>query len=360
VGKEATFNERQQTKQRSFSRQEILDGILLGSRLASGRVPLQAINLDFVDFGSPLLKNDNFFINLLRERFDARITDDPDFLVYSHASNVNRLYTCKKIYWTSEAYAPNWLTCDYALTCHIMNDPRHLRLPLYAVWVNEEELIKEPDEADRVLPQKKKFCAFFSSYIDRKTEHRARFFHLLSRYKRVDAGGKAFRNIAQDVPYDAQAKRDFLKPYKFYMAFENQSLPGYTTEKIAEAMLARCVPIFWGNPRVIEEFNPRSFINANDFPTLQDLADYVAQVDQSDELYSRYLREPYFLDNKPNLYFDKTRILDFFGKIFADTSAPRVAHTRWLGRWIVTKRNRLHKMRINEGSKPGPVAMRST
>jgi alpha(1,3/1,4) fucosyltransferase len=322
--------------------------------------PLSApfITIDFTDFGHAQAKTDYFFYQLLRERFPVRVTDNPDFLFYSHNSNVHRLYTCKKIFWTSEVDAPDWRECDYALTHRMLDDPRHLRLPLYADWVKAESLVRQADEAEQWLPRKTKFCCFFSTYVDRKTEHRARFFHLLSRYKRVDAGGKALNNLGFEVPFDPEAKLEFIKPYRFYIAFENQSVPGYTTEKIAEAMLARCVPIYWGNPRVVEDFNPASFINANDFPSLEALAERVAEVDRNDALYTQYLRQPFFHNNRPNEYFSRERILGFFGRIFQDPSPPVAAPRKRLrGRWVWVKRNPTHRMRIWSPVSEGPSPM---
>jgi alpha(1,3/1,4) fucosyltransferase len=316
------------------------------------------ITIDFTDFGHTQAKTDYYFYKLLQERFPVRVTDDPDFLIYSHNSNVHRLYTCKKIFWTSEVYAPDWRECDYALTHHILDDPRHLRLPLYAQWVQGEDLVRQAGEAEHWFPRKTKFCCFFSTYLNRKTEHRGRFFHLLARYKRVDAGGKALNNLGFEVPFDPQAKLEFLSPYKFYMAFENESVPGYTTEKIAEAMLARCVPIYWGNPRVVEDFNPKSFINANDFASLEALAERVAEVDRNDALYTQYLREPFFHKNRPNEYFSRERLLDFFGRIFQDPAPPLAARRkRLLRRWILVKRNAPHRMRIWHGGNTGTAPM---
>ena len=323
------------------------------------------VHIDLTDFGNTMPK-ENTLVRWLRERYTVVLADDPDFLIYSHNTNVHRLYTCKKIFWTSEAGRPNWRECDYALTHHYMDDSRHLRLPLYAIWVRGEELVRRADEAATLLPAKTRFCCFVSSYLNAKTEHRGRFFHLLSRHRQVDAAGKALNNLGHQVPFQGRAKIDFLRPYKFYMAFENESLPGYTTEKIAEAMLARCVPIYWGNPRVVEEFNPRSFINANDFPSLEALAQHVAEVDRNDALYREYFCQPYFHENRPNEYFDKGRFLDFFGRIFADPTPPLAARQRrWWGRWVLTKRNPPHRPRTlgpvpvaTAGSepKPGPAA----
>jgi len=129
------------------------------------------------------------------------------------------------------------------------------------------------------------------------------------------------------------------------MAFENTSIPGYTTEKIIEAMRARCVPIYWGNPRVAEEFNPRSFINANDFPSNEALIEHIRRVDQDENLYRQYFEEPYFSGNVPNQYFSKDRILDFFGRVFSDPTPPLAARRRrWLKRWMVLKRKPPHVM----------------
>jgi hypothetical protein len=207
------------------------------------------------------------------------------------------------------------------------------------------------------LAEKTKFCCFFSSYINRQTRHRGEFFQLLSRYKQVDAGGRAFNNIGYEVPRDPQTKLEFMRPYRFYIAFENESVAGYTTEKIAEAMRARCVPIYWGNPRVVEEFNPASFINANDFPSLEALAKRVEEVDRNQDLYLEYLRQPFLYENRPNEYFDHGRLLEFFGRIFADPAPPLAARRRrWFGRWLLLKRNPPHRMSLHHGLVTGPIA----
>jgi hypothetical protein len=303
------------------------------------------INLDFTDFGQTLLKNDNVFINLLRRRHPVEVTDEPDYLIYSDGSNIHRLYTCKKIYWTPEPYRPDFRQCDYAITTHFIDDPRHLRLPLYALWIDPQDLIRQPGEYERWRPLKKEFCCFFTSKVNRETRHRWRFFDELSRYRQVHSAGRARNNIGRSIPLDPHAKHEFLTGYKFYMAFENTSIPGYTTEKIIEAMRARCIPIYWGNPRIAEEFNPRSFINAADFPTEAALIEHVRRVDSDDNLYRQYLEEPYFADNRPNPYFNWDRISDFFDRILADTTPPIAGRRRLFKRWTLLKTKPPHVMR---------------
>ena len=123
------------------------------------------------------------------------------------------------------------------------------------------------------------------------------FFTLLSEYKRVDAAGVFLRNTdvlaemerEMGVPKSQEAKRTFMKDYKFTIAFENQSYPGYTTEKILDAFMSRTVPIYWGNPRVTEDFVPGAFVNANDFASLEELAEEVKRLDQDDDAYMEML-----------------------------------------------------------------------
>ncbi len=300
------------------------------------------IRLDFCDFGANFYKELNFFYALLRERFEIHLCSQPDFLIYSHNGDEHRMHDCAKIFYSVEAIRPNFRECDYALTCFNIDDPRHLRFPHY-IWDGRgEDLIKQPDEAVRMLPLKKKFCGFVVSSPG--PQERIKFFEKLSRYKRVDSGGRVLNNIGGPIPGGYPGKLEFLKAYKFNLAYENASVEGYTTEKLFEAMKARCVPIYWGNPRINEEFNPRSFLNRADFASDEALIERIKQIDEDDNLLADYLSQPYYHDNKPNQYFDHGRILDFFERIIDSREKPVSQRKRGLsiGRWMLVKRNRRH------------------
>ena len=136
-------------------------------------------------------------------------------------------------------------------------------------------------------------------------------------------------------------KIQFLKQYKFNIAFENASLPGYTTEKLVEAMAARCLPIYWGNPLIQREFNSKSFLNYFDFQDEDALIERIIELDESDALYRQCMAEPYFHQNRPNEFFDVDRVLDHFEMIFSSSSRP-VARRRRLfsfGRWTLARRD---------------------
>ena len=117
-------------------------------------------------------------------------------------------------------------------------------------------------------------------------------------------------------------------------------------------MVARCLPIYWGDPDINEHFNPRSFLNRADFPSDEALIERIIVLDQDDAKYLEYLRQPYFYDDKPNRYFDRQRILDFFENIFTTKITPvaqrgrkTFSFGRLFGRWKLVKRHHWHPLK---------------
>jgi alpha(1,3/1,4) fucosyltransferase len=319
---------------------------------------MKKIRIDYCDFWPGFPKVKNYFTDILRTRYDVEITDKPDFLIFSNYGYEHRLYTCPRIFYTGEPGLPPWRECDYALTFHYLDDPRHTRLPLYVLWADREGLSHIPplhrgvvpgsETAEQVLARKTKFCAFVVGNIHRNTQKRIDFFRRLSRYKHVDSGGRALNNIGSPIPGGATGKVDFLRPYKFNICFENKSVTGYTTEKIYEAMLARCIPIYWGSPRVHEEFNPKSFLNYFDFPNEEALVERIIEIDSKPELHLEYLRQPVFHNNQPNEFFSAERVLNFFDKIFTTRIRPVGTRRKFFQfrRWIVVKKHHVRTPEI--------------
>jgi hypothetical protein len=229
-----------------------------------------------------------------------------------------------------------------------LDDPRHVRLPWYAVlYDSPEKLIKGDDfpSPEQILAEKTKFCSYIvSGHSKRRNRNRLEIFQKLSKYKRVESGGRFMNNIGGPIPNGFPGKIDFMRNCKFHLAFENASLPGYTTEKLPQAMMARTLPVYWGNRLVAKDFNPQSFVDASDSPDLDALVERIIELDRDDARYMRFFTEPYFPENKPTLWYDRRRLLDQFERIF-DTVGPSVTERRRrrkrlfsFGRWIMVKR----------------------
>ena len=248
-------------------------------RIAPGetRVKKPIIRVDFSDFWGDFIKTDNYFWNLLSTRYELVLSPDPDFLFYSSYSRNFTRYDCFRIFYTAENVRPDFRECDFAFSFDYLETPRNYRLPLYALYADNELLTRKRVDPDELMREKRKFCAFVVSNPVGKT--RNEFFRKLSRYKRVDSAGRYLNNIGGSLPAAKEAKWEFLRPYKFTIAFENSSYPGYTTEKIFEPMLVNSLPIYWGNPLVDRDFNPASFLNYHEFPNEEALIERILELD---------------------------------------------------------------------------------
>ena len=155
------------------------------------------------------------------------------------------------------------------------------------------------------VPKRNKFCSFICGG-EYKTTWRKEIVKKLSQYKRVDCGGRFLNNIGYTVPVgtSCSGKIEHNLNYKFAIAFENEDHPGYVTEKICDVYKSNCIPIYAGNRAVVDDFNPNTFINANDFKNLDEMIEYIIKVDNDDELYASYFKEPMFSNKWLDIFND--------------------------------------------------------
>ncbi|WP_428306846.1 glycosyltransferase family 10 domain-containing protein [Lacipirellula sp.] len=278
------------------------------------------IRLDYADFWGIFRPQNNYFTHLLSPHYEIEIAEQPDFLIYSGFGNTFRRRTGTRIFYTGENCRPNFRECDFAFTFDFVDRAEHYRLPLYAWYGDPGMLVKGEVDAERILAQKTSFCNFI--YSNPKCKTRNKFFELLSKYKRVDSGGKLMNNIGGRVAN----KREFMSRYKFTIAFENDSYPGYTTEKIVHLMMAESLPIYWGNPLVHLDFNPQSFVNYFDYGSLEALVDRVIEIDRDDALYCEYVRQPWYHGNEVNEFVRRENVLDAFERILSASGPVRNRH----------------------------------
>ncbi len=309
-------------------------------------VPNPVLELDFADALGKGIKNNNFLHNLLAQHYEVRIVDDPRVLIFTHYGHRNRMYSCKKIFYTQERYLPDWRQCDAAITSTLCSHPRAYYHPFFAAHRRGEDLVRSaPVDVDKTLARKTGFCSFLHKYADRSVAARNRFFQELNRRKKVDAGGPAYNNTGYLVPGVAgEAKMAFLQPYRFHIAFENRIAPGWTTEKFTDAFEAFSVPIYWGDEHALQWFNPKAFINVRKFRNFSECCDYILHLENSPSEYARYLQEPPFLNNEVPPIYSQDRLLEFLVREIERDEVP-VARRRWfwpLTRWRLVRRDRVH------------------
>lgn len=250
------------------------------------------IKIDFSDFWGGFDKTDNYFYNLLKEEFEVEISNSPDYLFFSVFGNNHQRYNCQKIFYTGENIAPPLGYCNWSFSFDYLEDSRNYRLPHYLLYDGYYEL-----EREKVIDESlsnRKFCNFVAS--NGNCKERNYFVSELSKYKKVDSGGRWMNNLG----YAVSDKRKFQSEYKFSVAFENNAYrpqnPGYTTEKIMEPMTVNSVPIYWGNPVIEKEFNTKSFVNFYDFNNFDKMIEYIIELDNNNSKYLEMLNQPWFSD----------------------------------------------------------------
>ncbi len=270
----------------------------------------QAIKIYFADFWPGLDFQNNFITNALSTRYEVIIDPDPDYLFHSSFGNKHFKYTnCIKIYYTGENDVPDFNLSDYAIGFHYIDfEDRYFRLPLFVLYQGYENITSKWVDKEAAL--NRKFCNFVYSNNKAASPMRETFFHQLSKYKKVDAGGRFLNNIGSPV----SDKRAFIRDYKFTIAFENSCVSGYTTEKILDPMLVDSIPIYWGNPQVGMDFNKESFICVNDYESIDQAIEEVIRLDKDDDAYIRKLSFPWMTPENVN-HVKMSQLNDFLEHI---------------------------------------------
>jgi hypothetical protein len=78
-------------------------------------------------------------------------------------------------------------------------------------------------------------------------------------------------------------KKGTLPNYKFTITYENElDARGYITEKILEAMLGGCVPVYLGDPNIARMVPNECFVDKKEYPTYPELYDYLSSVSEAE------------------------------------------------------------------------------
>ena len=260
------------------------------------------IKVKFLGFWDEVSDTDNLFYNILKERYDVEISDDPDFLFFTPLYQPLEWarYDCVRIMFTGEFYSADWTVCDYAIDFdnYVFGD-RHMRYPLYlyrkdGAYPKRKKLTY--DEAKNILANKKYFANFIYGH-GAETGMRESVLSAFSQYKRVECAGTYLNNMpnGETVTYGG-TKGPFVASTKFTLAIESVCYPDYCGEKITDAFENYSIPIYYGNKNVSTEFNPKAFIDLHSYATTEEALEYVKQIDANDELYIQMLMEDEFLD----------------------------------------------------------------
>jgi len=335
----------------------------------------KTIKINFKYLHDGFNPEDNFFTNLLRKEYNVVISENPDYLFYSVYPEVKKIKNLSekgdfiksisprlyiflkkvypkirlilsgkslrplppkgnfvKIFLGAEYVKPKMNECDWAFSSYFEEDinyPRYMRIPIFIL--NDYRLknhgvppSKKNIDLKKIIKEKKKFCNFIYS---QEINARNNFFKELSKYEKIDSPGRCMNNMPPIGNHKdpkksrltnnwVEEKLNFINNYKFTIAFENKFISGGVTEKLTHPMLVNSIPIYVGHPSVVKEFNPKSFINFNEFKNMKEFINFIMKVDKDDELYEKILREPWYKNENLPKDLDIQRIQKRFKDIF--------------------------------------------
>jgi len=262
----------------------------------------KTIKIKFFGFWPDFNVKDNFILDILNERYNVILCDDPDFVFvsvfepypYSYID-----YDCVRIFYTGEPVCADFTNFDYAvgfddlkLYDRYCNFPN----PIAELYYKDKFSSKSREEAQGILNSKEYFCNYIYGHQSAEGGREA-VLSKIQEYKRVEIAGRFMNNMPDGkvIPFNKE-KLEFLNKCKFTLACESMVYPGFTTEKIMQAFEGNTIPIYYGNPDVSKIYNPKAFINLMDFDNLEDALEKIIEIDNNDELYIQMLMEPKFLD----------------------------------------------------------------
>ena len=281
---------------------------------------VKTIRIWFADFWPGFDPDDNFIGAAIPSEMPVVLDAvNPDILFYSCFGNSHRSYDCVRVYYTGENLRPDFNLCDYGIGFdHMEFEDRYIRFPLYLSNSDAvDAVVHRRDPVDRRFIEKREFCNFIYSNGNADPV-RDRFFQLMSERRKVQSLGRHLRNDDRlDRMIDSHsvaAKTRIMREFNFSIAFENSFTSGYTTEKILDAFVSRTIPIYWGNPRVGDEFNPDAFVNRHAFADDESCISHVLAIASDEERMIEMLNKPVFARGYDPL--ERTRALSrFLGNI---------------------------------------------
>lgn len=270
----------------------------------------KTVKVKFLGFAPYHRPQEQAYYRFLSERYDLIESDEPDYIIDAGLDFRHVKYDCVKILLNGENTVPNFNLYDYAVSsCEMTFGDRYLRMPWFAFYPHFAEIADRKSTPEESFLNRQ-FCSFVVSNAEFGDPMRRKFFETLSKYKFVASGGKFQNNVGGPIV----DKLSFCRGYKFNIAFENSSYPGYTTEKVMDAYVAQTVPIYYGNPNVAVDFRLESMIRVSGEQDIERAVEAIIQLDRDDEAYLKMVTARCLVEDSPAVY--ERRLEEFLAYIF--------------------------------------------
>lgn len=132
---------------------------------------------------------------------------------------------------------------------------------------------------------KQKSAAWFVSHCN-VFSHRDELVRKLQGFVDVDVYGKC--GTLTCPRFSSECSEMLNTTYRFYFAFENTLCVDYLTEKLYNVIGENIIPVIFSGAELSRFLPPKSFIDANEFNTVEDLAYYLEYLSLNPHEYIKY------------------------------------------------------------------------
>lgn len=219
------------------------------------------------------------------------------------------------VFYTGERVSPGPGRFDWSIS-YDESSARNLYLPGWVRALNRLGLTpwslirrtaRRPEPAHPRRP-----CAYvFRNRVPR----REAFFDRLARRMEI-VSPSVSRNNHPPIGRVHADKLAFLRRFRFDVAFENEPFPGFLTEKIADAFIAGCVPIYRGDPHVERTFSLAAFIHVRGESDYEEAVERILAIDGDPARLEAVRNEAPLVDNRLPDYATNDYAMAFFERIF--------------------------------------------
>lgn len=204
-------------------------------------------------------------------------------------------------YFTGENYEPDVNFFDFSFSFSMADLEKHFRVPL---WWLQCDWTREFNKAYRIEHEFDPYTLHLARNLSLGSKKAISIFINNPESRRL----AAIKSFESSIPVEkfgsyfdrpVPSKIEAGKDYRYNLCFENESSPGYHTEKLLHAWAMGSVPLYFGNSTAEIEFNTKSLINLNDFSNIKDFVSHVLTLTDEQLLEiinSPLLRAPISLD----------------------------------------------------------------
>jgi hypothetical protein len=223
---------------------------------------------------------------------------DCDFIIKSnflHDEAEWNTSSKKYIYWSGESYGPQKSEYQSDFINLFTSDPEdektaYMPFFMYSPFLNRDKIERKHE--------RNKLVAYCHNNMVKIREDIFNLFVEKSKNNSCTSYGNCYGKYPEtnNKIHAFWFHENLIKHYalhNFVMAMENKIYDGYVTEKILNAYSSGSIPIYWGDSQYVKLiFNKKSFINVSDFENIEECANYITSITESE--INTIINEPVF------------------------------------------------------------------